>query len=886
MQHKCRVTLSSASGAGVMAFAVTVALGFAARGDGPSPPAVITVESGQIRGMLDPKNRAVCAYLGVPYAEPPVGELRWKPPQPPEQWDGVRDCTQFGPACPQPKSLLGPTPSPFDEDCLSLNVWTPLKRGQEPLPVMVWIHGGGFTTGSGAKDVYRGTRLANEGVVVVTINYRLGPFGFLAHPALSAESPHGVSGNYGLLDQIAALKWVKRNIAAFGGDPNNVTIFGESAGAGSVCCLLVSPLAKGLFHRCIAESGTAGSITERLKEPSHSRPSMEQVGQQIGVRLGLDKGAQTATALRAIPAEQLLKGANPRVGLFGKGTKMWPCVDGYVLPDEPKKLFATGRFHDVPVMLGTNADEGAVFVKLQLPVRRAVGYRFVLRRFFGCGTAQKIEAMFPATQPSQASVQLSKVITDSAFVAPVRRLARRFVHYAKSSTYMYHFTRVCPAARRNGLGATHGAEILYVFGTYAGHFGFADLDAKLSTTMRRTWVRFARTGDPNGGGLPPWPAYSLEDEPYMEFGDEVRVGQRLHGAACDLFDQVSSESSRGRQADSQSSAARRSEARGPFGVKTLEFPHLKDTKRNGRPVPIKVHYPLTDESVPLLIFSHGGMGTWDSHLYLAKHMASHGYVALCLEHVFSNDVKTKEYLAQAKGTFRQRFDAAILRMTTDPKSVLERPRDVTFAIERAIEWNETHPKLRGRIRTDRVAVIGHSYGAHTVLTACGARPILDYLNPPVAPGKGLGPDLSDPRVTVGVAMSPQGPGTSRLGKESYNTIRRPLLCFSGTRDTQFGYDGHLQPPERRLEGFRLMPPGDKYLLWLENADHMAFADNPKAFVFPSRARTDTRRIVTVMTLAFCNAYLKGDAEARELLNERFANSLCGKVVTCVRWYQK
>ena len=329
-----------------------------------------------------------------------------------------------------------------------------------------------------------------------------------------------------------------------------------------------------------------------------------------------------------------------------------------------------------------------------------------------------------------------------------------------------------------------------------------------------------------------------------------------------------------------------SAAEGNGRVGEVEFPNLKDGGRDGRPVPIKVHYPRETGTYPLVVFSHGGMGTWDSHLYEAQHLAGNGYVVLCLEHVYSNNVKSKEHIRKAKGTLRQRIDEALMRITTDPQAVLQRPRDVSFAIDMAIRWNEENSRLRGSINTKKIAVVGHSFGAYTVLAVCGARPILDYLKPAVDPGKGLSDDLSDPRVTVGVAMSPQGPGTSRFAKESYKTINRPLLCFSGSKDVQFGHDGTHQPALKRLEAFKLMPPGEKYYLWLDSANHFAFADNPKAFLFPSVARRDTQRIVKAMTLAFCDAYLKNSKAARERLTEDYANSQCGNVVKTVTWYQK
>ena len=328
------------------------------------------------------------------------------------------------------------------------------------------------------------------------------------------------------------------------------------------------------------------------------------------------------------------------------------------------------------------------------------------------------------------------------------------------------------------------------------------------------------------------------------------------------------------------------EAQDRLELEGLEFPDLKDSSRKDRRVPIKVHHPRKKGHYPLVIFSHGGGGTWDSHLDQAKDLASHGFVVLCTEHVFSNIVKVRQHARRAKGTLRQRILWGMRRTTTDPKAVLERPQDIRFAIDRAIEWSRKHPKLKGRIDTDRIAVAGHSYGAYTVLVACGARPILDHLDPPVEPGKGMTGDLSDPRITIGIAFSPQGLGTSRFGTESFRSIDRPLLCFSGTQDEQLGHDMSLQPARNRLKGFELMPAGDKYLLWLENADHLCFTASPKDHLLPSKARPDAQRIAREMTRLFCDYYLKGNKEAKRSFNRRHANSLCGEVVTKVTWYEK
>lgn len=495
----------------------------------------IPLESGLITGSVVAQGD-VRVYKGIPFAAPPVGELRWRPPQPPKPWEAVRACSEFGPWCPQPKPLMGRELGPLSEDCLYLNVWTPARKPDDKLPVMVWIHGGGHTTGSGASAYYDGERLAREGAVVVTINYRLGPFGYLAHPLLSKESERGVSGNYGLLDQIAALTWVKRNIAAFGGNPECVTIFGESAGAVSVCRLMVSPLAKGLFHRAIAESGGAHGHNRHLRELREGMEPMERVGEQIAEALGCHKEKDPLAALRARSYQELLDASNPNQGLFGKGTKFGPVVDGWALPDDPVVLFDAGKQHDVPFMVGSNADEGSVFMQ-QLPVRRPAGYRWLVRRRFG-DHADAVEKLFPVGGGQDAQAAFTRMVGVYGFVAPARFLARS-MERVQSKAYLYHFTRVPPNERAKRLGAFHALEIAYVFGTLEGKPGFDEKDLALSKTMRKCWARFAATGDPNADGLPQWPAYRKDTDQYLEFGDEVKPKAGLYKEACDLFDRIS-----------------------------------------------------------------------------------------------------------------------------------------------------------------------------------------------------------------------------------------------------------------------------------------------------------------------------------------------------------
>jgi para-nitrobenzyl esterase len=498
-------------------------------------PDAIKIEPGLVCGVAAATNDTVRVFKGIPFAAPPVGGSRWKPPQPVKAWDGVRACAEFGPSCPQPKPIVGLTEGRYSEDCLYLNVWTPARTADDKLPVMVWIHGGGHTTGSGAAPFYRGDALARQGVVVVTINYRLGPFGYLAHPLLSKESPHGVSGNYGLLDQIAALQWVRKNIAAFGGDPGCVTIFGESAGAVSVCRLLVSPPAAGLFHRAIAQSGGAHGNNRHLREQRGLLEPAEKVGGRIAEQLGCDKAEQPLAALRARSADELLQASNPAQGLYGKGIKFGPIVDGWALPDDPEAMFEAGKQQRVPFMAGTTADEGTLFLQ-QMPVQRALGYKMIVKGLFR-ENADEMLKLFPCDSDDQAKAALARFTTVNAFVAPTRFLVRAMSRQ-EPKTFLYHFTRVPPALRSRGLGATHAAEIPYVFGTLRAGAPPEDTDRSLSKTMSAYWVRFAKTGDPNGAGMPQWPAYETSSDKHMELGDQVKAGHGLHKEACDLVERA------------------------------------------------------------------------------------------------------------------------------------------------------------------------------------------------------------------------------------------------------------------------------------------------------------------------------------------------------------
>lgn len=500
-------------------------------------PVTLNIDSGPIMGnRVDDQ----LIFKGIPYAAPPVGALRWCEPQPVTPWQSPRACTAFGKRCPQPdmsdRPWLGEA-GPMSEDCLYLNVWAPAKQ-DKPLPVMVWIHGGGFTIGAGTLAFYDGAALAKRDVVLVSINYRLGPFGFFGHPALTAESPHHVSGNYGLLDQIAALQWVQRNISAFGGDPNCVTIFGESAGSVAVTCLMVSPLARGLFHRAIAESGTGASLHQQLDKPYSRRQSLHDMGKAIAAKLGQQKEDATAlAALRQVSAEDLLKAANPEIVVAKKGFKFGPVIDGYVLPDNPGDLFAHGKQHHVPLMIGSNAEDGILHAG-NLPIRRVAGYRWTLNKLFG-KDGPAVFDLFPAEKDSDVKQAKLDLVTVAAFTATSRRLAADMQH-VNTPAYLYQFTRVSPAAIRAGIGAVHGAEIVYIFGTFGNPVGYNQTDHQLGDIMRQYWVNFATTGNPNGDNLPHWPAYDHTDQ-HMQLGDTAHVGQHLYQQACDLFDRINTE---------------------------------------------------------------------------------------------------------------------------------------------------------------------------------------------------------------------------------------------------------------------------------------------------------------------------------------------------------
>jgi para-nitrobenzyl esterase len=490
----------------------------------------IRVEGGMISGAAAD---GISSYKGIPFAAPPVGELRWKAPQPVVAWEGVRECKDFGPECPQTPypqgSLYYSPPQKQSEDCLYLNVWTGAKDG-EKRPVMVWIHGGALTRGSGSTRVYDGTAFVKKGVVLVTINYRLGPLGYLAHPELTAESPNHASGNYGVLDQVAALKWVQKNIAAFGGDPRRVTIFGESAGSWSVNVLVASPLAKGLFHRAIGESGGQFGPMAYLKEDRNKMASAEKVGAAFAKAAGAD----SIKALRAVPAEKIVEVANNDTE--GRKFRSQPNVDGWVLPDEVRNIFAQGKQNDVPVIVGSNANEMTSLTTPAALPKTVEDYRKRVGAQYG-EAAKEFDAVYPVKTEADIAAAYLGGLRDVTFTLQMRTWARQTAT-GRSKAYLYFFSHAPPNPNSKYLGAYHAGEIAYVFNNLnRQNTAMGADDFKLSEMMMSYWVNFATTGDPNRKGLPKWTPYDRDAEAYMDFGDSVQVRNHLLKEQLDFLEQ-------------------------------------------------------------------------------------------------------------------------------------------------------------------------------------------------------------------------------------------------------------------------------------------------------------------------------------------------------------
>ncbi len=507
-----------------MRLGVAAAAGLLLLTGGATVAAPVQVQGGAIIGAPS-ADGTITQYLGVPFAASPTAGLRWRAPQPVTPWQGILETIRFAPACPQPLPPPGsfyqkeffPTSERQSEDCLYLNVWTPARAPEAKLPVMVWFYGGGFVQGSGSLSSFDGEALARRGVVVVKINYRLGPLGFLALPALDEESPNHVSGNYGLLDMIAALRWVKDNIAGFGGDPGNVTIFGQSAGGFGVNAMMTSPLAKGLFERAIVERYPMFGLTS----PTQSKAQAEGGGQKFVASLG----AQSPTDLRMIPSTDLIRTMGSNAGGFG----LRPNVDGHVLPHDLPDMIAHEP-NGAALLIGSNYDEETEL----LPPTTPEGLGAYARRRFGA-EGDAIASLYTGTDAESAFVAQDRMLSDYAFAASTREAD--LFSKTGAPAYVYRFTRFAPGSEPTKVGAFHSAELVYVFGTQASvDRPWSDRDRELSDQMQRYWTNFAKVGDPNGAGLPEWPRYESSGKDVMQLGDEIHPIPSLAPERKSAFD--------------------------------------------------------------------------------------------------------------------------------------------------------------------------------------------------------------------------------------------------------------------------------------------------------------------------------------------------------------
>ena len=516
---------------------------------GVAGPPRVAIDAGVVEGSY--ADSALAVFKGIPFAAPPVGALRWKPPAPIAHWQGIRKADSLPPICPQKRydidyfdrlsKRVGGTaspqrPMPMNEDCLYLSVWTTNLRGAQKQPVMVWIHGGGNVDGWATHGSIDGAALARRGAVLVMIQYRLGALGFLADSALTAESPHHSSSNYGLLDQIAALQWVQRNAAAFGGDSSRVTVFGQSAGAVDVTCLLVSPLARGVFQRVIAQSGGCTWPSPELDRPVSglsTMPAAELSGKKLAKNLGVSGARDVLASMRAKSAEQIIAASADDPDISRD-----VAVDGWVIPTQPDLAFANGVQANVPVLLGSNEDEMRSLARA-LPVPSMRDYPHLLLEALGGNPvfrtlAPRMLAAYPATDTSTAQRRRFEASSDG-FGASARWIARAMRKAGQRDVYVYRFTHVVPSPGGRALGAFHVAEMPFVFGN---DFAWprAAQDSALGEAIRGYWVEFARTGNPNGDGRPTWPKYDPSLDSYLDLGDTIRGREHLRTVQFDLQD--------------------------------------------------------------------------------------------------------------------------------------------------------------------------------------------------------------------------------------------------------------------------------------------------------------------------------------------------------------
>jgi len=514
----------------LVAVALAAVLGFLSVPlPGLAAEAIVRIDDGTIRGSIE---NEIAVYRGIPYSAPPVGELRWRAPRAVVPWQGTLLAERFGPDCPQTiERRDAPGPS-TDEDCLTLNVWAPVDIPETLHPVMLWIHGGSFKHGSGSRPSYDGTLLARQGVVVVTLNYRLGHLGVFGHPEMSSQQAGEPLGNYGVMDQLAALKWIQSNIAQFGGDPDKVTAFGYSAGGKSVLALMVSPLAEGLFHRAIVQSGgiRIAQVTQHLSTTLPGHPSLESEGEAMAAYFNLEQSDDVVAALRDLDADTILDYAN-RNG--PPGTRS-PVVDGRLVPAEIVRLFEAGRQQDMPLLIGSNSWEGSI-----LSARSPSAARQSIKRLLGDQDEEQLRKLY-------GSLDIDAIIagpwfSDWAFMTSARYLARQMQHVS-SPAWLYRFDYVEEDRRTDVPGAAHGAEVSYVFQTLAQPISgmpvgaFTARDRLISEIVSAYWVRFASKGNPNAPGLPHWAPYDERSDSLLYIGTTIETRRKYGSASLDYHE--------------------------------------------------------------------------------------------------------------------------------------------------------------------------------------------------------------------------------------------------------------------------------------------------------------------------------------------------------------
>jgi para-nitrobenzyl esterase len=493
-------------------------------------PDVACTEQGAVRGVVDAD---MLVFKGIPYAQPPVGPLRWRPTEAALPWQGVRDGGRFGPMCPQVigKDVKG------EEDCLYINVWRPLEKPAAPLPVMVWLTGGGnhSLSGEGSPSfggvAYNGANFIPQGVVFVSYNLRLGVLGFLAHPAFDAERAEKISGNYGSLDQVAMLRWLKRNIAAFGGDPNRIFLFGTSAGGGNICALMTSPLTRGLIHGVSMQSSVPNGCEIQTLADAEAG-----TGRKVAAAMGCDAAADVAACLRAKSVTEIVA-AMP--GTFTVLPRLYgPNMDGHVFPEQPLKRIAAKKYPAMPVIIGNTSEETNPWADTAGPVTDAASYAAAIDKVFGAAQRDRVLAMYPIKAYPTPRAAFMHVTTDAEFTCQSRRVARTFVNAQKQPVYRFLFDHVQvndPALK--AAGAAHTIEHAYLF-PGQGKYQPTSADAAIARRMVGYWTRMARTGNPNGGNDPQWPAYSQANDAYLEISANTAAKKGPEDAKCDFWDGV------------------------------------------------------------------------------------------------------------------------------------------------------------------------------------------------------------------------------------------------------------------------------------------------------------------------------------------------------------